>query len=120
MKTNTKRISEKSLGLLVFGETLIALSLGSIYSLRLVSEGYYIFIAASLLSVSYINSTLLIMLRSREASLITYIVGFTGGFLLALFFGIQSPQLPFKNIVLLAGALLLLPTLKDLTRRKGA
>lgn len=102
-------LSGKNLGYFIFGETLIAISLGSMNSLNLVRYGFFIFIAATLLAVTYINSTLIRLKRKEDIPPFTLVIGYLGGFLLVFFFGIQSPQLPFKSIILITGLLLSMP-----------
>ncbi len=114
----TRRITEKNIGLLILGESLVALSLGSIYSLRLVKSGlsFAIFIGATLIAIYYINNSFLTWYRGGTTKPFTQLVGLVGGFFLLLFFGIQSPQLPFKNYILIIGFLLVLPALRELFR----
>jgi uncharacterized membrane protein len=102
-------VSEQNLGYFIFGETLIAISLGSINSLNLVKYGFFIFIAATLLGVTYINSTLIRIQRKEVIRPFTLVLGYLGGFLLVFYFGIQSPQLPFKNIIFMGGLFLIGP-----------
>jgi uncharacterized membrane protein len=102
-------VSEQNLGYFIFGETLIAISLGSINSLNLVKYGFFIFIAATLLGVTYINSTLIRIQRKEVIRPFTLVLGYLGGFLLVFYFGIQSPQLPFKNIIFMGGLFLIAP-----------
>jgi hypothetical protein len=102
-------LSDKNLGYFIFGETLIAVSLGSMNSLNLVRYGFFIFIAATLFAVTYINSTLIRHKRKDDIPPFTLVIGYLGGFLLVFFFGIQSPQLPIKNIIYIGGLILMLP-----------
>jgi uncharacterized membrane protein len=109
VKGDRDGVSEKNLGYFIFGETLIAISLGSMNSLNLVRYGFFIFIAATLLGVTYINSTLIRIQRKDVIRPFTRVLGYLGGFLLVFYFGIQSPQLPFKNIIFVGGLFLIAP-----------
>jgi hypothetical protein len=109
-----RKVSEKNFGLFILGESLIAISLGSIYWIKLVRYNDFVFISAILLSTYYINTTFLFRRRGQEVTPSIQILGFVGGFLLLLTFGVQAPQLPLKNIILIAGLILVIPALKDL------
>jgi hypothetical protein len=50
-----RTISETNLSLAILGEIIIAISLGAIYSIKLVVYGYYILITATLIIVGYLN-----------------------------------------------------------------
>jgi hypothetical protein len=114
------RIGEKNYGLLILGQSLIALSTGAIYFRVLINSGawFAIFIISILLSTYYINTTFLIFQRGDKIKPRTKLFGFVGGFLLLMLFGIQSPQLPLKRYILLAGLILILPAIKDIIRPK--
>lgn len=108
-------VSKKNYGWFILGLTLIALSLGSLNSIPLVRSGasFLIFIAATFLSIFYMNTTFTYHRRGEKIPGRTRTFGLIGSFLLMLFFGVQAPQLPFKEFILLGGLLLVLPALKE-------
>ena len=85
------------------GLFFIALIIGSMFSLDLVRYGYFIIIAFSLLIFYFFNNTLEENIKRKKTSKFTITSGFIGVFLIFLFFGIQSPQIPFKNYLLVIG-----------------
>ena len=85
------------------GLFFIALIIGSIFSLSLVRYGYFMIIAFSLLLLYFFNNTLKENIERKQFGKFTLVIGFVGVFLVFLFFGIQSPQIPFKNYLLIAG-----------------
>ncbi len=114
IKSRISGLSGKNLGYFVFGETLTALSLGAMNSLKLVRYIDLVLIAATILAITYINSTLIRLKRKEDIPPFTLAIGYLGGFLLVFFFGIQSPQLPFKNIIFIGGLILMLPAAIDI------
>jgi Na+/proline symporter len=114
-----RKISERNMGFAVLGESLIAISFGGLYWIQLVRYGFFIYIAATLLATYYIISTFLHWHRNEALNYQTILLGYLGGFLLLFFFGIQSPQLPLKKYILIAGLLLVVPASRDLIRRGG-
>lgn len=112
------KISEKNFGLFILGQSIIALSFGALYSLQFVRSGgsFAVFITATLLSSFYITTSILHFQRGRQIVPKKLAIGFAGGFLLLLFFGIQSPHLPLKKYILIAGLILVIPALMDLAQ----
>jgi hypothetical protein len=119
IKSRIRGLSDKNLGYFVFGETLIALSLGAMNSLKLIRHIDLILIAATILTVTYINSTLIRLKRKDDIPPFTLIIGYIAGFLLVFFFGIQSPQLPIKNIIFTGGLILTVPAAIEILRVKS-
>jgi hypothetical protein len=113
-----EKISHQNFGLFMLGQALIALSLGAAYSHQFVRSGgsVAVFIAATLLSSFYITTSILHYQRGQQIIPKKYAIGFAGGFLLLLFFGVQSPHLPLKSYILFAGLILIIPALKDLAK----
>jgi hypothetical protein len=114
LEEKIRKINERNMGLALLGESLIAISLGGLYWIKLVRYGFFIYIAATILASYYIISTLFLWHRNETVKYQTLLLGYLGGFLLLFFFGIQSPQLPLKKYILLAGLLLVFPAAKDL------
>ncbi len=111
-----EKIRERSFGLFMLGQALIALSLGAIYSRVFVrsAASFAFYIAATLLASFYITTSILHYKRRKPVKAKIHLVGFIGGFFLILFFGVQSPHLPGKGILFAAGALLVIPAARDL------
>ena len=85
------------------GLFLLALVIGSMFSLELVRYGYFMIIAFSLILFYFFTSVLKINMEKKVFGNFVSMVGFIGVFLVFLFFGIQSPQIPFKIYFLLLG-----------------
>ena len=85
------------------GLFFVALIIGSMFSLDLVRYGYFILIAFSLLMFYFFNNTLEENIERKQFGKFTLVIGFVGVILIFLFFGMQSPQIPFKNYLLIAG-----------------
>jgi len=56
--------------------------------------------------------------QNFKMSSVTVFLGFLGEFFFVMFFGIQSPQIPFKKIILVLGILLLIPVIYGYFKRK--
>jgi hypothetical protein len=115
-----EKISQRNFSLFMLGQAFIALSFGAVYSLKFVRTGgsFAAFIAATLLSSFYITTSILHYQRSQQIMPKKHAIGFTGGFLLLLFLGVQSPHLPLKRYILFAGLILIIPALSDLAKHQ--
>ena len=89
------------------GIALISISLGSIFSIDLVRYGYFILITVFLVVLHYFNSSLTAHYKNKKMKKAEIFSGFIGVALIGLFFGMQSPQLPFKTYILIFGVVLL-------------
>ncbi len=100
-----EKLSRKRLGILLLGLSLSTLSLGGLYSIQLVRTGlsFAIFNLGIILSTYYIFTSIIYSHEGKTLKKSTKYLGLLGGFLLLFFFGIQSPQLPFKKILLISG-----------------
>lgn len=105
-KKETKR-GRGDLEYVTFGIVLIAVALGSMFSIELVRYSYWIFILSTLLLVHYVMNGIRLLQGSRLRGK-SYAFGFGGISLLLLFLGIQSPQIPFKIWIFSAGMLILI------------
>ena len=114
----TRKITESNVSKALFGEMIVAFSIGAIYSIKLVMYGYYILVISSLIIVNFLKTNYMSWHKNTGVSFTTQIVGFSGGILLLLFLGIQSPQVPFTKYLLVLGVIFILPALKDLLRGK--
>ena len=92
---------------ITFGMILIAIALGSMFSIELVRYGYWILIVSSLLLVHYVMNGLRLLNGKGKLRRKSYFFGFLGLVLLILFLGIQSPQIPFKIWILGIGLIFL-------------
>ena len=102
----------------IMGTMLIALSLGSIFSLDLVAYSYFILAATTIVVISYVNGSIVSRYRKLEPSITTHIFGGVGGLLILGFLGMQSPQIPFKPYILALGIILALPAAAKIIWRK--
>jgi hypothetical protein len=111
------RIKSSSLSYLVFSKFLIILVIGSYFSIELVKYGYFILLVGVLV---VFHSALSGFLDYKEHIFTKYykrLINFIGVALLVLYFGIQSPQIPFKIVFLVIGLLLMIPAIRDLFGR---
>ena len=99
------------------GLFFIALIIGSMFSLNLVRYGYFMIIAFSLLMFHFFGSVLKNNIEKKQFGKFTGAIGFIGVFLIFLFFGIQSPQIPFKNYLLIAGIAIIIYGLVGLNKK---
>jgi len=99
---------ERGITNIASGLFFIALIIGSMFSLSLVRYGYFMIIAFSLLMFYFFNSVLKVNAEGIKLGKFTLVIGFIGVFLIFLFFGIQSPQIPFKNYLLVAGVVIVI------------
>lgn len=113
-----RKISKKNMGRALLGESLVAISLGSLFSRTLVRSGlaFIIFIAATLTAAYYIISSYNAWHKGKIQRYHNLFIGTTAGFLLLLFFGVQTTQLPLKGPIIVIGLILTLPALGDLIR----
>lgn len=94
---------ERSVANVVSGLLIIILMVGSMFSRHLLRYGYFIIIAFSLLMYYFFTGILNENFKKKFLGKFIGAIGFFGIFLIFLFFGIQSPQIPFKNYVLVIG-----------------
>jgi len=87
----------------VSGLFLIIFIIGSMFSRHFIRYGYFIILAFALLMFHFYLSVLRSNLKKKRFGKYIGIVGFIGVALIFLFFGIQSPQVPFRNYFLAFG-----------------
>ena len=87
---------------------LISLALGSIFSINLVKYGFFIMLAMVLVVIYYLNESLASYYKNKKMNKITISFGFVALILVSGFFGMQSPQLPFKIYIVIIGIVFLL------------
>ena len=109
---------EKVIVNIASGLFFIALIIGSMFSLDLVRYGYFMIIAFSLLLLYFFNNTLKENIERKQFGKFTLVIGFVGVFLVFLFFGIQSPQIPFKNYLLAFGIIIVVYGLVGLRKKR--
>ena len=97
------------LGMGFFGLEIIAFSIGAMLSLSLVQFSLFIFLFGIFLSINYIHSGIVDWNKGKKGTRNRQIYGLAGALLLALTFGIQSPQLPFREVFLVIGILFAVP-----------
>jgi hypothetical protein len=111
------KISSKSLSYLIFSKFLIILVIGSYFSIELVKYGYFILLIGVLVVFHSALSSFLDYKEHIFAKYYKRLINFVGVALLVLFFGVQSPQIPFKIFFLIIGLLLMVPAIRDLLGR---
>ena len=104
-----RKVTERNLNLVITGKLLITFSLGTIFSITLVRYGYFILVAATFILMQYLITNFMQWFRGGKVSYGFHVFGFLGLFLLVLFLGIQSPQVPFKIYILIIGLILTIP-----------
>ncbi|MCH7568611.1 MAG: hypothetical protein IIA87_04275 [Nanoarchaeota archaeon] len=107
MKKKNKKSIVKSLNYILPAIFLISLSLGSIFSINLVKYGFFIMLAMVLVVIYYLNESLTNYYKNKNMSKFTLYIGFVALILVSGFFGMQSPQLPFKIYILIIGIVLI-------------
>jgi bacteriorhodopsin len=104
-----EKFSEKGRNYALFGASIIAFSIGAMFSIDLVKYGYYLLIGATFAIVHYVS----IALFKNKVNRLTKSVGVMGVLALVLFFGIQTPQIPLKQYLWIVGTALFIPAIKD-------
>ena len=105
-----KNLTERQLNMGILGLVLAVLALGSMFSIDLVGYAYYVLIAATIILVNYVSDSIV-------HKKVRHLWGFIGMLLLVLFFGIQTPQAPFKIYILILGVILTIPALFNVVRK---
>ncbi len=118
LKKLSERITANALSFSLLGKTLIAISLGAIFSRQLVQYSYYLLLIISILLIYYLNASWIQWKKNARITFTTLIWGSLSIGLLAFLIGIQSPQLPAKEYVLAIGILSLLPALRSMFHKK--
>ena len=112
------KISETKLNMAFLGKILVILSLGSMFSRQLIPYGYWILIAATLITINFLSGYIPIFFKKKPMKKRTMLYAYIGGYLLLLFFGMQTTQLPFKPYIILIGVLLTIPALIEFFKVK--
>ena len=101
MEKILKEITERNFNLGIFGTYIIAFTIGSMFSIKLVLFGYFILIISAIVIATYIRHICMTWYNNKKVKLSTAETGYLGGLLLLVFFGIQSPQVLFKPYILM-------------------
>ena len=99
--------------LAVYGVVIIAFILGSLFSLKLITYGYFIIIAATFI----VGDFLIAYTTKQKITTTRHVAAVIGGLLLFFFLGMQTPQVPFKIYLLVIGVVLIVPALLELLRK---
>ena len=113
-----RKISERNLALGLTGKLLFMFFLGTQFSHVLVKYSYGLLLAGIFILVSAFIEYYAYWHHKKSLSFAVLVWGTIGVYLLILFFGIQSPQIPYKLVLLLLSVLLLIPANVDLLRKK--
>lgn len=101
-----RKKKKNALSYLLPGISLFFLGIGSLFSVDLVRYSFWLMLAMILVVIFYINGTLLKGFNKKFLSKNDVSLGFLSLVLVTLFFGIQSPQLPFDVYVIAIGLVL--------------
>ncbi|MBS3059948.1 MAG: hypothetical protein J4432_00355 [DPANN group archaeon] len=113
----SKKISRESYRLLISGKFIAVFAIGAMLSRQLFLYAYFIMMASVLLVLAYTQISLVHWHGNQKTPYKTHVIGSLGAMLLVLFFGIQSPQMPYPIYVLLLGVLFGIPALRDILNR---
>ena len=108
MKKDKRSKEEKAMSYFLPGLILVALALGSLFWISLLRFSFWIMLAVVAVLVYYLNESIMSYYRKKELSPFNIRAGFVALFLIVGFFGMQSPQLPFKPWFLGLGVILFL------------
>jgi len=108
MKKKNEKPIRKASNYFLPGIVLTTLALGSMFSINLVRYGLFIMFAMVLVVIYYLNGSLTDYYKNKKMSKFTTYTGFIALILVSGFFGMQSPQLPFKIYILIIGIILIL------------
>ncbi len=113
-----QKYSHTSIYTLVAGKLIVLFTIGSYLSIQLVTYGYFILLAATLLLTTYLIHNFMSWHIKEEIIYKDHILGGLGLFLLILFVGIQSPQIPGRKYILILGFVLFLPLVYEYFRKR--
>ncbi|MBD3312825.1 hypothetical protein GF345_00090 [Candidatus Woesearchaeota archaeon] len=111
-----KKASERNIRLAIIGKLIALIAIGALFSVQLIQYGYYIVTAATLILGIYFVGA---FARWRKKKITTYsnnALGWIGMALLALYLGIQSPQIPYSIYILGLGIILTIPSLIEVVK----
>jgi len=117
-KKLTERVSNGNLELALIGKFIDWFALGSIFSIQLVQYGYFFLLISMVILTNYCSRIFTFWMQGKKVYYRHHFFGLLGLFLLVLFTGIQTPQLPFKKYVFLLGLLFLIPAIIDLFKKQ--
>jgi hypothetical protein len=115
-KKLVQKISTRSLALLVFGKLITSFSLGTLFSETLLPYAKIFLFLGLTLIFSGLTNHYLTWHTNKPVRYIDFFLGFLGTFLLAIYFGMLYPELPFKIVLLLVGVASLLPAIYELLK----
>ena len=118
MEQLTRRVSERNLVLALTGKLLLIFFLGTQFSPVLMKYRYGLLVAGIFIMVSSFIEYSVYWHHRKSLSFAVLVWGTIGVYLLVLYFGIQSPQIPYKLVLLPLSVLLLIPANVDLARKK--
>ncbi len=111
-----RSVPDDWLRIALLGKMIAVFGLGAVFSRQLISAGFgpfglgYMLIAiAVVVLVSTLNTNFLSWKRNKKVSVWHYYGVYTGLSLLVLFFGMQSPHVPYKEGVVVIGLVMMLP-----------
>lgn len=111
------KFSESNLKLAFFAEMLIFLTLGSIYSIKLVKYGIFILMLALLFFFHNFMLQVRDWKKKKKITTRNIVYWESGTVLLFLILGIQATFIPFKKYILGLAIILLLFSLRDFLKK---
>lgn len=113
-----RKISEKNLKLYIIGTFLLCFALGGLLSVQLMKYAYLMLGLSIIILVNTSYSNMLDWYKKKKLEYIPTTIGTLGVLVLLMFFGIQTPGTPFKEVILGIGLLLMIPGFVDVVKSK--
>jgi len=111
-----KKIAAKHFNIFMWGLIIVLISMGAMFAVTLARFTYYALLIISFIFFNYTITLVANYFQKKKTKYSTHFFGGIGVMILALLFGVQSPQIPFKLVILILGVVLMLPGLKDLLK----
>ncbi len=109
-------ISGRNLSLAIVGKFIGLVMLGSLFSLELVTIGYFLLLVGVALLFVYFYNAYPSYVAKKRMTYESQLWGVSSLFLLGLYLGIQSPHIPFQWYIFGASVIMVLPAGFDTVR----
>jgi len=113
-----KKITPSHFKWYLLGKSVIAFALGALLSKDFIILGLAFVFLGLIFVFNYVHDNFMAWKTNKKLKFKSHVIGLIGLVFLVFFLGLQSPQTPFKEYILLVGVLLLVPGLIDMVKKK--
>lgn len=117
MEKYLRKIKQNNFRLALSGDILVVFSLGSIFSIALVTYSYWIMLISLLIGIIFGYNMILTWYNKNKLRFKEFIVAYIAIILLAVYLGMQNPQILFKKYLLLLGILMVIPAIVNIIKK---